>query len=174
MATINFFKGEQIRYQGSDAAVVSNNYSNHTLTIRLDNGEVVTVDRNDLFGMNKGVTEVIQSTQKHIDKLDEEIAEGEAKIKESNKLWAAAVKNVRKFKNDINTLFSSLGIKSENEITDSKARAEYLALSESESGARKARNRASSDVIWYAHRTFDAILDRHSVELMQSVAENFA
>ena len=174
MATVNLYNGKHINYQGRDAVVVSNNYSDNTITLMLNNGEMVTVSKNEsIFNANKTVTAVIDGTQRHIESLDKEIEEGEAKIKESNKLWSAAVENIRKFKNDINTLLNSLGVKSENQITDSKAREEYKELSESVSGAKKVRNRASSNVLWFVHKVLDAIFHRHDCQLMQSVAENF-
>ena len=174
MVAINFSTGEHVNYQGSDAVIVSNNFASHSLTIQLPDGKTVTVDRNDLFGMNKSIKAVCDGIQQHVDDLDEEIEQGNEKIKFNQNLWTTAVKMIRNCKRAINIMFRNLGIKSENEITDVSDREKYKELVENKSSAISTRNRASGDVIWYAHKTESAVLSRHKCLLQQSLAENFA
>ena len=88
MVSINFSTGEHVQYQGNDAVILSNNHNTHSLTIRLENGEIVTVDKNDLFGMNKNLFEgCINDCKTRIANLDEEYEERSQKAKFSLKAY---------------------------------------------------------------------------------------
>lgn len=174
MATVNFSIGEQVNYQGYDAVIVSNNNASHSLTIRLNNGEIITVDSNDLFGMNQKKKSIAGDIQNRVDDLNESIEKGTQKIKYNQKLWSVAVELIRTCRRKINSLFSALGVQSENEITDAENRKKYQELVENKASQISIRNRASSDVIYYAHRTADDIFSRHRWQLQQSLVENYA
>lgn len=174
MATINFSTGEHVNYRGDDAVVLGNRFASHTLTLRLENGQIVVVDKNDLFGMNKSLKSVSDDIQRRVDNLNEDIEQGTQKIKYNQKLWYAAVESIRNCRREMNSMLKTLGVKSEKEITDVNDRKKYEELADNKSSETTIRNRASSDVIYYAHRTESDILTRHKYQLQQSLVENFA
>ena len=176
MVPVNFSKGEHVNFNGSDAVVYSNNNASLTVTIILDNGEKVTVPRNMLSIWNQDKQEQNEGLQARIDALNEEIEEGSQKIKESNKKWTIANAAYHASNTGIHSLFSRLGILSEDEhlIYNSEDLAEYNELCHNKSAAMAARNRASSDVIHYANQTTTSIFTRHKYELQQMLFENYA
>lgn len=139
---IHFNAGEKINYKGENAVVVSDNFGSSSITICVD-GKQISVDRNDLFGMNKDNSYF----QKRIAQCDARIAKFQKTIDFFNKLWSAAKEAAKDCRRQMASILSAFKATNYKQIDDKEQRDAYLALMGQNYDAKRTMNRASSSVI---------------------------
>lgn len=162
--TTNFKNGETVNYNGKEATVVNtHSYSNY-LTILVD-GKQITVEKNDLFGMNK--------SNKHFDRLidscDEQIAKNKSIINDAKLNWAAAVNTIKSCREQMHGILKSSGVSTFSQITNDEQRAQYLKLKNDRGDARSVQIRASADIINAAHSVGSAALSKMNFLNQQAI-----
>ena len=167
--TGRFHRGDTINYNGQNAVVVRNPIYSKMITIRVD-GKEISVDRNDLFGMN-------DMKKYYDDKLaacDERIERNWKTIKQSEKEYSFGSELIKKCKNDMAKILADFNVKSVDEITDVSKRKEYLTLSDRKAFGKTLKNRASSSIMSAAIDTGCVCSEKMNYINQQALIEHFA
>ena len=162
----NYQTGEHVNYNGRDAVVISNNYSSRSITIEVD-GKRITVDRNDLFGMNKDISSSYYDSQ--IANLDKSIEKKQAQIEENKTLWSIATKKIHDCRLLMRSILNEFGVSSFKQLTDENAKKQYSLAMTDKTSARSVQIGASSDIISDAHSAGSDILYRGTLLNEQSI-----
>lgn len=163
---ITFKYGETVNYKGNPAEVVFATGLCDKITIRLEDGTVIGVDKNDLFGMNRD-KDVETSLDKRIEYYTKEIEENKNFIKVCQEIWADANENIKEMKNKMATYLSSLGLSHAFQITEASQKKEYKAMRNECSDYKMAQIRASADILNTAHDTGSMALARGDIQNQQ-------
>ena len=162
MVTVAFKYNEEVKYKGQHAVVINNNTGSSYITLRLDDGTYVTVNRNDLFGMNEDI-------QERIDECDERIAKNFEKIKQFKLDWNEARDLSSLLSKQMNSILRAFHAINAGDIRDAKKQDEYFALREQRTDAILARNRATSGIISAAIDTGSECTNKLSLINQQSL-----
>ena len=164
VTSTGFNTGEIIKYQGKEARVVSSHSYSSQITIEVD-GKMITVNRNDLFGMN----DIRPDFEGQIAQYDEQIEKNKEQIKLSDAIWNAAKQTIKTCRDQMWSLLSDAGVKSYSQITDAEVRAQYAELYEQKGGARSAQIKAVSDIIHASNNTASVAIDKMNLTNQQYV-----
>ena len=164
---VTFKYGEKVNYDGKAAEVVFASSYSDKITIKLEDGTFVSVDKNDLFGMNNNVQPDIKAC---LDSYDEQIAENKSFIKECQQLWTSAKEGIRKTKDEMNSYLASLGVTHAFQITNADQKKEYKAMRAECSDFRSEQIRASADILHTANATVSLAIDKGNMQNMQLLA----
>ena len=145
----NFQQGETVLYNGKFATACEAPFAGSTLTIEVD-GKCISVDKNDLFGMNKDYTQ--NALDRHITQCDEQIAENKSIIKEANARWDLAKEQIKFLRGQMNSLLRSFGATTVGELGEAE-QAQYKALRADRMSQRSVQIRATSDIMSAAINT---------------------
>ena len=147
----NFQNGETVNYNGKSATVCSAPIAGASITIEVD-GQIIRVDKNDLFGMNKDLKENTTLLDSQIEGCDKQIEENKSIIAKCNILWDAAKKEIKSIRSQMSALLSSFGAATVSQLDDA-GKAQYKALREDRVSQRQVQIRASSDIMSAAINT---------------------
>ena len=165
---IHFKTGETINYNGQKAVVVeAHSYSSY-ITIEV-NGEKITVDRNDLFGMNNAKNYY----DERIADCDERIERNWGIIKLAEKVYDACANVIKACRKGMARILAELNVKSADNITDISKRKEYLSLSDEKAYNKVLKNRASADIMSAAIDTGSVCSTKMNLINQQAVVEYF-
>lgn len=157
---ISFKYGDTVNYNGQEAKIVSHNQSGNFLRIEVD-GKIITVDKNDLFGMN---TDYESDYDRQVANYNERIEENKNKIEHFQQLWYAAKDSIKLAREKIDNLFDSLGVTNVSQITNADKKKEYKSLKQERYDARMIQIRASADIIGTANDTVSLAIDRGNLQ----------
>ena len=150
-----FNTGETINYNGKEAKIDSSYSYSSQIRIEVD-GKIVTVDRNDLFGMNKNRPDF----EEQIAACDEQIEANKERIKNCDLIWNTAKRTITSCRDQMWALLSKAGVQSFSQITDEEVRAQYAELYGQKGDARSLQIRAVSDTINAANNTASVAIDK--------------
>lgn len=167
--TAGFETGETINYNGQKAVVVESHSYLSYITIEV-NGKRISVDRNDLFGMN----DMKKYYDDRMDYCDKRIARNWEIIKQSEKEYDFGSELIKKCRNGMARILADLKVKSVDEITDASKRKEYLSLSDQKAFAKTLKNSASSSIMSAAIDTGSVCTEKMNLINQQALIEHFA
>ncbi len=160
---VNFKYGETINYNGKSARIVSQNLTGSYLRIEVD-GKIITVDKNDLFGMNKSA---ISGLDRQIEVYDEQIKENKNLIKYYNEIWYTAKSGIKEARNKMASLLDSIGVTNAFQITNAEHKKEYAALRKERCDARMTQISASANILSTANDTVSLALHKGDLQSRQ-------
>ncbi len=160
---ISFKYGDTVNYNGQEAKIVSHNQSGNFLRIEVD-GKIITVDKNDLFGMN---TDYESDYDRQVANYNERIEENKNKIEHFQQLWYAAKDSIKLAREKIDNLFDSLGVTNVSQITNADKKKEYKSLKQERYDARMTQIRASADIIGTANDTVSLAINKGNLQNQQ-------
>lgn len=160
---ISFKYGDTVKYNGQEAKIVSHNQSGNFLRIEVD-GKIITVDKNDLFGMN---TDYESDYDRQVANYNERIEENKNKIEHFQQLWYAAKDSIKLAREKIDNLFDSLGVTNVSQITNADKKKEYKSLKQERYDARMTQIRASADIIGTANDTVSLAINKGNLQNQQ-------
>ncbi len=164
---VTFKYGEEVNYDGKSAEVVFASPYCDKITIKLEDGTFVSVNKNDLFGMNNNVQSDIET---RMNSYDEQIAENKSFIKECQQLWASAKEGIKRSKEEMNSYLASLGVTHAFQLTNADQKKEYKAMRAECSDFRSQQIRASADILHTANATVSLAIDKGNLQNIQLLA----
>ena len=167
-----FTTGQNVSYQGKGATVVSNNYASNTITIS-QNGEVKIVDKNDLFGMNKTGSSVMNFYRNSIKSYNERIEKYEENVAIAKQTGAMAKNKLKIIQKKMRQLFSKNNAKEAKDLRSGSAKLDYQKLMAQQTDANSSIRMADWDESSNLMACFNEILSRGKVMNQQIVAESY-
>lgn len=163
---VTFKYGEKVNYDGKVAEVVFASSYSDKITIKLEDGTFLSVNKNDLFGMNNNVQSDIEA---RLASYDEQIAKNKSFIKECQQLWTSAKEGIKKTKNEMNSYLASLGVTHAFQITNADQKKEYKAMRAKCSDFRSEQIRASANILHTANDTVSSVIDKGNLQNIQNI-----
>lgn len=154
---ITFKYGETVNYQGNEAKVVSHNTSGDYLRIETENGKIIVVNKNDLFGINSSPETGIAS---RVSYYDEQIEENKNFINLCQQRWNDAKEGIKNTKEKMRSFLASLDITHAYQIQNAAQKKEYKSMSAECSDLRGIQIRSSADILHTANETGSLVLDK--------------
>lgn len=161
MVSVGSYKEEYIEYNGHKAKVIERNDVKRTITIEY-NGEIYTVNINDLFGRNDKI-----DNSEHIDFLNKNIEERAERIKTLNVIWNEFKELIRSARAGINALFASLGISDKSQIENEDDMKIYIEYTDAICSAKRGQRRTSAELLSKVNSNLSDISSKHRFELQQ-------
>jgi len=167
-ATVNFQNGEKVNFNGREATVISGHSYSNKITIQVD-GKLITVDKNDLFGMKKTTKEPEDFYAKAINSCDEQIEHNKDIIETYKELWADAKAKIRECRNKMGSILKENRVSKFNQL-DEGQKAIYMSFKSDKSAARATQIRATAGIISAAHSTASEAGYKHTLINEQYIA----
>ena len=161
MVSVGSYKEEYIEYNGHKAKVIERNDVKRTITIEY-NGEIYTVNINDLFGINDKI-----DNSEHIDFLNKNIEERAESIKTLNVIWNEFKELIRSARAGINALFASLGISDKSQIENEDDMKIYIEYTDAICSAKGGQRGTSAELLSKVNSNLSDISSKHRLELQQ-------
>ncbi len=161
MVSVGSYKEEYIEYNGHKAKVIERNDVKRTITIEY-NGEIYTVNINDLFGINDKI-----DNSEHIDFLNKKIEERAESIKTLNVIWNEFKELIRSARAGINALFASLGISDKSQIENEDDMKIYIEYTDAICSAKGGQRGTSAELLSKVNSNLSDISSKHRFELQQ-------
>lgn len=165
---ITFKYGETVNYQGNEAKVVSHNTSGDYLRIETENGKIIVVNKNDLFGINSSPDSPETGIASRVSYYDEQIEENKNFINLCQQIWENAKAGIKTTKEKMRSFLASLDITHAYQIQNAAQKKEYKAMRAECSDFRSQQIRASADILHAAHETGSFASDKGNL-LNQSI-----
>lgn len=162
---ITFKYGETVNYQGNEAKVVSHNTSGDYLRIETEDGKIIVVNKNDLFGINSNLETSIAS---RVSYYDEQIEKNKNFINLCQQIWNDAKEGIKTIKEKMRSFLASLDITHAYQIQNAAQKKEYKSMSAECSDLRGIQIRSSADILHTANKTGSLVLDKGNL-LNQSI-----
>ena len=156
MVSVGSYTEEYIEYNGHKAKVIERNYVKRTITIEY-NGEIYTVNINDLFGINDKI-----DNSEHIDFLNKNIEERAESIKTLNVIWNKCKESIHSARAGINALFASLGISDKSQIENEDDMEKYIEYTDDIGSAKRDQRRASAEIQSDVNSNLSDISSKHT------------
>ena len=147
------FPGSHVIYQGKPAIVKMGASWSENLTIEVD-GKIITVNKNDLFGINEKKEAQNAWFEDRVAEKKETIAKNDEKIELLNKVWNGAVAMVRSSKESMYSLLKKNNVSHYSELKGEEQE-KYLKHMHDRKDARSAQLSSAADVIRLAHQSGD-------------------
>ena len=170
----NNVKSEQsfVYYNGQVATIVAHTPNSQFITIEV-NGVKISVNKNDLFGMNN-LEEVNKYYDEQIAYYDEQMKKNEETIDANKSLWTACKNAIREGKQLLASILNELGVQDFSQITDKEQKQRYQDTVAKNSTARSTQLRATSDIISAANDTCSCATSKINLVNQQYIANTFA
>ena len=167
---ITFKYGETVNYQGNEAKVVSHNTSGDYLRIETEDGKIIVVNKNDLFGINSSPDSPETGIASRVSYYDEQIEENKSFIEKCQQLWYMAKEGIKRTKGKMNSYLASLGITHAFQLTNTNQKKEYNAMRTEYSDYRFEQIRASADILHTVNATVSLAIDKGNLQNIQLLA----
>ena len=168
----NNVKAEQsfVYYNGQVATIIAHTPNSQFITIEV-NGNKISVNKNDLFGMNK-LEEVNKYYDEQIAYYDEQMKKNEETINANESLWTACKNAIREGKQMMDSILDNLGVQDFSQITDKVQKQRYQDLVDKNSTARTQQLGAVAAIFHAAISTGSAASGKMNATNLKYLAEN--
>lgn len=157
---ITFKYGETVNYQGNEAKVVSHNTSGDYLRIETEDGKIIVVNKNDLFGINSSPDSPETGIASRVSYYDEQIEKNKNFINLCQQRWNDAKEGIKTIKEKMRLFLALLDITHANQIQNAAQKKEYKSMSAECSDLRGIQIRSSADILHTANETGSLVLDK--------------
>ncbi|MCQ2744484.1 MAG: hypothetical protein MJ230_06805 [bacterium] len=157
MAISSNYQNEYVEYQGQKVKVLEQNHAKRTITIEY-NGEIITVNFNDIFGINNNDcdTESTDSASRHINFLKDRIKNLKERIKFYCELFSNLLENIKDIRHKMLKFLGNHDVDDYKKLTSQKDRDTYLAMLNESNNCKKDKNSA---LCWILSDSNDCLTD---------------
>lgn len=162
--------GSYVVYEGKPALVKWGTPWSDTLTLEVD-GKTITVNKNDLFGINNKIAENQQEWfSSQIEKSQKELEINNEKMTVYKELYANASKEISKYKDFLYNLLRKNNVSSHNELKGDEQK-EYLANMAALKDSKSAKWHAGNGINHTAMKSLNEALYLGDLQNQQALFE---
>ncbi len=170
MAISSNYQNEYVLYQGQKVKVLEQNHAKRTITIEY-NGQIITVNSNDLFGINNNDCsgESTDYVSSHVGWLQKRIGFLDERMESNGKLFLTSLENIKDYRHQMLKFLCYHNVDDYKKLTSKKAKDTYLAMLNESNNCKKDKNSALYWILSDSHEKLTYISDLNVWESMQAL-----